>query len=146
MEKISVKRPFTILVAVLIVTILGFVSATSISTDLLPSISLPYMMVITPYPGASPERVELTVAEPMERALGTVTGVRNVFSSCSENYCLTQLEFEDGVDMDSAMVKVSGAVTQVGEALPEEVPFSLTLTMSTPLTRFVHAASEYSAK
>ncbi|MBQ6903854.1 MAG: efflux RND transporter permease subunit, partial [Lachnospiraceae bacterium] len=140
MEKFSVKRPFTILVAVLIVTILGFVSATSISTDLLPSISLPYMMVITPYPGASPERVELTVAEPMERALGTVTGVRNVFSSCSENYCLTQLEFEDGVDMDSAMVKVSGAVTQVGEALPEEVGTSSILEISMDMLATMYVA------
>ncbi|MBR0173068.1 MAG: efflux RND transporter permease subunit [Lachnospiraceae bacterium] len=140
MEKFSVKRPFTVLVVVLIITILGFVSATSMSTDLLPSISLPYMMVITPYPGASPERVEMTVAEPMERALGTVTGVRNVFSSCSENLCLTQLEFEDGVDMDSAMVKVSGAVTQVGATLPEEVGTSSILEISMDMLATMYVA------
>ena len=140
MEKFSVKRPFTVLVAVLIISILGFVSTTSMSTDLLPSISLPYMMVITPYPGASPERVEMTVAEPMERALGTVTGVKNVFSSCSENYCLTQLEFEDGVDMDSAMVKVSGAVTQVGETLPEEAGTSSILEISMDMLATMYLA------
>ena len=85
MEKFSVRRPFTILVAVLIITILGFVSVTSMPTDLLPPISLPYMIVITPYPGASPERAEQSVAQPMERALGTVAGVKNVYSFCSEN-------------------------------------------------------------
>ena len=71
MEKISVRRPFTVLVAVLIVIILGFVSVSNMTTDLLPSMSLPYMIVVTPYPGASPERVETAVSEPMERALGT---------------------------------------------------------------------------
>ena len=51
MEKFSVRRPFTVLVAVLIVIILGFVSVSNMTTDLLPSMSLPYMIVVTPYPG-----------------------------------------------------------------------------------------------
>ena len=93
------------LVAVLIVIILGFVSVSNMTTDLLPSMSLPYMIVVTPYPGASPERVETAVSEPMERALGTISHVKNVYSVSSENYSMTQLEFEDGTDMDSAMVK-----------------------------------------
>ena len=128
------------MVAVIIILILGFVSADSLSTDLLPPISLPYMLVITPYPGASPERVETTVAEPMERSLGTVTGVKNVFSSCYENYCVTQLEFEDGVDMDSSMVKVSGAVTQVGATLPEEAGTSSILELSMDMLATMYLA------
>ena len=58
MEKFSVKKPFTILVAVIMVLALGIVSMTRMTTDLLPSINFPYLMVITPYPGASPEKVE----------------------------------------------------------------------------------------
>ena len=53
MEKFSVRRPFTVLVAVLIVIILGFVSVSNMTTDLLPSMSLPYMIVVTPYRGYS---------------------------------------------------------------------------------------------
>ena len=66
MERFSVKKPFTILVAVIMVLALGYVSLTNLSTDLLPAISLPYMMVITPYPGASPEKVEASVTLPLE--------------------------------------------------------------------------------
>ncbi|MBQ9612699.1 MAG: efflux RND transporter permease subunit [Lachnospiraceae bacterium] len=121
MEKFSVKKPYTILVAVIMVLVLGIVSVMNMTTDLLPSISLPYLIVITTYPGASPERVESIVSEPMEAALGTVSGVKNVMSVSSENYSMTQLEFEDGTDMDSAMVKVSSAVTQVHSMLPEGV-------------------------
>ncbi|MBR2121539.1 MAG: efflux RND transporter permease subunit [Lachnospiraceae bacterium] len=120
MEKLSVKKPFTVLVAVLIILILGVVSALRIPTDLLPSISLPYMIVITPYPGASPERVEAMVSVPMERSLGTVSHVKNVTSTSAENYSMVQLEFEDGTDMDSAMVKVSSSVEQVRGQLPAE--------------------------
>lgn len=64
MPKYSVKKPFTILVAVILVLVLGFVSLTGIQTDLLPAMNLPYLMVITTYPGASPEQVEADVTKP----------------------------------------------------------------------------------
>ena len=77
MEKFSVKKPFTILVAVIMVLLLGFVSITNLQTNLLPDISTPYLMVVTVYPGASPERVESEVSDVMENALGTVSGVES---------------------------------------------------------------------
>ena len=68
MEKFSVKKPFTILVMVVAIIILGFVSLSGMTTDLLPKMSLPYLLVITTYPGASPEKVESSVSEPVESA------------------------------------------------------------------------------
>ena len=109
MEKLSVKKPFTILVAVILVLVLGVVSVTRMTTDLLPNMSLPYLMVITTYPGASPEQVENDVVRPMESALGTVSGVENVYSTSAENFGMVQLEFVEGTDMDSTLVKVNSA-------------------------------------
>ena len=63
MEKFSVKKPFTVLVAVVMVLILGFVAVTKMDTNLLPNVSTPYLMVVTVYPGASPERVESEVSD-----------------------------------------------------------------------------------
>ena len=83
MEKLSVKKPFTILVAVIMVLVLGVVSVMGMTTDLLPNMSLPYLIVVTTYPGASPERVETDVVKPLESALGTVTGVENVCERAS---------------------------------------------------------------
>ncbi|MDU7967808.1 MAG: efflux RND transporter permease subunit, partial [Paeniclostridium sordellii] len=57
-SKFSVKRPFTVFVSVILVIILGGVSFTEMTTDLLPKIDLPYVIVMTTYPGASPEKVE----------------------------------------------------------------------------------------
>ncbi|MCF0145797.1 MAG: efflux RND transporter permease subunit [Eubacterium sp.] len=121
MEKFSVKKPFTILVAVIIVIALGIISVTRISTDLLPKFSMPYLIVVTPYPGASPERVEASVTMPLENSLGTITGVKNLTSSSYENYALIQMEFESDTNMDSAIVKVSGAIDELSGSLPESV-------------------------
>jgi len=143
MEKFSVQKPYTILVAVIMVLVLGVVSAMNMTTDLLPSISLPYLIVITPFPGASPERVETTVSEPMESALGTVSGVANVFSVSAENYSMTQLEFEDGTNMDSAMVKVSSAVEQVRGQLPDGVGTPSIMELSLDMIATMYVAVGY---
>ncbi len=119
MERLSVKKPFTILVAVIVIIALGVVSLMNLSMDLLPEISLPYMIVITTYPGAGPEKVEALVTEPMENALGTLSGVKNVASTSSDNYSMVQLEFEDGTDLDSAMVRLSSALNQLESSLPD---------------------------
>ena len=95
MEKFSVKKPFTVLVAVIMVLMLGFVSITKMKTNLLPDVSTPYLMVVTVYPGASPERVESEVSDVMESALGTISGVKNVTATSAENYSLLLMEFED---------------------------------------------------
>ena len=140
METFSVKKPYTILVAVIMVLLLGYISLRDLKMDLLPELSLPYMIVITPYPGAGPERVESQVAEPLEASLGTVSNVKNVFSVCSDSYCITQLEFEDGIDMDSTMVKVSGAVTNTHASLPEGVGTSSILEISMDMLATMYVA------
>ena len=119
MERFSVKKPYTVLVAVLMVLVLGVVSLTGMTTDLLPSVNIPYLLVITTYPGASPEKVESEVTQSLEAGLGTVTGVTNVYSTSSENVSIVQLEFEETTNMDSAMVKVSSSVQQLSASLPE---------------------------
>ena len=110
MEKFSVKKPFTILVAVIMVLLLGFVSITNLQTNLLPDISTPYLMVVTVSPGASPERVESEVSDVMENALGTVSGVESITATSAENYSLLLMKFAEGTDMNSAMVKTSNKV------------------------------------
>ena len=144
MSKFSVKKPFTILVMVITILILGVVSVMKMQTDLLPEISLPYIIVITTYPGASPEKVEAQICEPMESALGTISGVENVYSVSSENYGTVQLEFEDDTDMDSAMVKISSALDAVKDYLPEDcgTPQILEISMDMMATQYLAVGHE----
>ena len=146
MEKFSVKKPFTILVMVVAIIILGFVSLSGMTTDLLPKMSLPYLLVITTYPGASPEKVESSVSEPVESALGSISGVKNVYSMSYENYGIVELEFADGTDMDSAMVKVSSALDSVKSALPEGCGSPNIMEISMDMMASVYLAASYEGK
>ena len=118
MEKFSVKKPFTVLVAVIMVLMLGFVSVTKMKTNLLPDVSTPYLMVVTVYPGASPERVESEVSDVLQNAL-TVPGVEKITATSAENYSLLLMQFVDDTDMDSALVQVSNKLDQAKSDLPE---------------------------
>ena len=117
MEKFSVKKPFTVLVAVIMILILGFVAVTKMDTNLLPDVSTPYLMVVTVYPGASPERVESEVSDVLENAL-TVPGVEKITATSAENYSLLLMQFADDTDMNSALVKVSNKLDQAKSDLP----------------------------
>lgn len=120
-SKFSVKRPFTVFVSVILVIILGGVSFTEMTTDLLPKIDLPYVIVMTTYPGASPEKVEESVTKPLEKVLATSNGIENINSVSSENSSMIMLEFSQDMNMDSAMIDLSGKVDLVKGQLADEV-------------------------
>ncbi len=146
MAKFSVKKPYTILIAVFVVLILGVVSVVKMQLDLLPQISLPYLLVITTYPGASPEKVESAVSEPLESALGTITGVKNVNSYSYENYSMVQLEFVDDTNMDSVLVKVTSAINTVKPMFPDEVGTPNVLELSVDMLASMYVAVSYEGK
>ncbi|MBP3371240.1 MAG: efflux RND transporter permease subunit, partial [Clostridia bacterium] len=100
LPKFSVRKPMTVFVAVVLVIVLGFVSFNNMTTDLLPEINLPYVIVMTTYPGASPEEVEDEITRPMEQSMATLDGISSVSSTSGENYSLVMLEFAEGTDMD----------------------------------------------
>ncbi len=81
---------------------------------------IPYLAVITTDPGASAEKVESEITDVLESQLSTVSGVSETQSQSSDNYSMVFLEFQDGTDMDSAMVKVSSAINEVSSSLPED--------------------------
>lgn len=144
MPKFSVKKPFVVLVAVVMLLVLGVVSFTRMTTDFLPNMNMPYMMVITTYPGASPEKVEAELTEVMEDGVSTVNGVKNVQSTSSENYSMVMLEFEDDTNMDSAMVKVSSAVNQL--ELPENAGNPMIMEISADMMPVIQASIDYKGK
>ena len=111
--KFSVKKPYTVLVAVILIIVLGVVSFTRMSTDLLPNISLPYVIVMTTYPGASPETVEMTVTKPVESSMATVSNIKEISSVSSENYSMVILEFEQSADMNAASLEIRENLDQI---------------------------------
>ena len=130
MSKFSVKKPFTIIVGVLLVILLGVISFTKMSTDLLPSIELPYVMVMTPYPGASPEKVEMSVTKPVEQVLATTSGVKNITSVSQDNSSMVILEFSESTSMDSAMLEISSSLDLISGSFDDMVGSPMLMTMN----------------
>lgn len=144
MTKFFVKKPFFVVVAVIITLIIGGVSLSNMNTDLMPDMEIPYMMVITTEPGASPGKVESDVTEPLESALGTVNGVENIISSSANNYSMVMLEFADDTDMDSALVRVSKVIDTI--ALPEECGTPNLMEVSMDMMATMYAGVDYQGK
>lgn len=144
MTRLSVKKPFLVVVAVIIILVTGFVAMTKLQTDLLPDISMPYMLVITTEPGASPEKVQADVTEPLESALGTISGVENITSNSAENYSIVMMEFGSDTNMDSALVRVSAAVNRL--SLPEACGTPNILEIGMDMMATMYATVSYEGK
>ncbi|MBO4514730.1 MAG: efflux RND transporter permease subunit [Lachnospiraceae bacterium] len=113
MSGFSVKKPYTVLVGVVLAIVLGVVSFMKTTTDLLPNISLPYVIVVTTYPGASPETVETVVTQPVEAGMATVSNIESIQSVSSENYSMVILEFAQSTNMDSVSLEIREKLDQI---------------------------------
>ena len=111
MSKFSVKKPFTVFVAVIAILVLGVVSYLKMTPDLLPNMDFPYIMIMTTYPGASPEKVEQEITKPLEQTMSTLENIRTVTSTSSENYSMLLLEFEESTDLDITGVDIQQSLT-----------------------------------
>ncbi len=113
MSGFSVKKPYTVLVGVVLVIVLGVVSFMKTTTDLLPSISLPYVIVVTTYPGASPETVEAAVTQPVEAGMATVSNIESISSVSAESYSMVIMEFAQSTNMDSISLEIRETLDQI---------------------------------
>lgn len=133
LSKFSVRKPMTILVAVVMIIVLGCISFTRMTTDLLPSMDLPYVAVITACPGSGPERVETTVTRPLEQVLSTTNGIEAVTSVSSENSSMIVLQFAQGTNMDSAMIDLNTNIGMVSGSFEDTVAAPMMLRINPDL-------------
>ncbi|SES95449.1 efflux RND transporter permease subunit [Anaerobranca gottschalkii] len=117
----SVKKPYTVVVGVIIVALLGVVSLMNMTTDLLPSLNLPYAVISTTYIGASPEEVETVVTRPIEQAMASLNNLKNISSISRENMSLVILEFTASANMDSAFVEMRESLDMIMAYMPDGV-------------------------
>ena len=121
MSKFSVKKPLTVFVAVIAVLVLGVVAYLKMTPDLLPNMDFPYVMIMTTYPGASPEKVEAEVTKPLEQTMSTLEHIKEVTSTSSENYSMVVLEFEESVNLDTIGVDIQQSISALSAAWDEMV-------------------------
>ena len=141
-SRYSVKKPYTVVVAVVLVLILGVVSLGKMSTDLLPSMNLPYAIVMTTYAGASPETVETVVTRPIEQSMATVTDIENVSSQSRENMSMVILEFQGSTNMDSATIEMREKLDQISGYWDDSVGKPMIMKLNPDMMPIMVAAVE----
>ena len=117
----SVKRPVLTIMASLIVIIIGAISLTRLSVDLMPDITYPTLSISTGYEDASPEEVEELITIPIEEAMSAVPGVDEVTSVSAEGQSSVRVSFAWGADLNEAANDVRDRLDRVLPRLPEDV-------------------------
>ena len=132
MSKFSVKKPLTVFVAVIAILVLGVVAYLKMTPDLLPNMDFPYIMIMTTYPGASPEKVEAEITRPLEQSMSTLENIKSVSSTSSENYSMVMLEFEEDTNLDTMGVDIQQSITALQAGWDDMVgaPFVLKINPS----------------
>ncbi|MDO4177340.1 MAG: efflux RND transporter permease subunit, partial [Bacillota bacterium] len=123
LTKYSIKKPFTIFVAVVVVAVFGFVAVYKMTPDLLPSIDTPYVVVATTYPVSNSTPVD----KPVEKQLATLSNIKNVTSISADNYSIVSLEFTDDVNMDAISVDIRDKIDQIETQFPDMASTPLVL-------------------
>ena len=103
------RRPVTVVITLIALVVFAITAFTTVSLQLTPDISIPYMIIYTVYPGADPVEEDELVATVIEEAASTVTGVKMTQTRSSENMSYVILQFEYGTDMDQAYDDVKKA-------------------------------------
>ena len=117
----SVKRPIAMGCLVIGLALLGLNAWRKLGLELMPKTDVPYITIVTVYPGASPGDIETDVAKHIEDAVVAIDGLKHVSSSCMENLCQTLLEFELETDVDVAATDVREKLDLVRGDFPEDV-------------------------
>ena len=121
LSDVSIKRPVFATMMMLALVVLGIVSYKRLAIDEYPDITYPTIIAQTSYPGASPQVMEREISRPIEEALNTVQGVREVTSTSFEGSSMVRLQFFLEADIMAAQQDVQAKVARIRRQLPQDV-------------------------
>ena len=120
LTNVSIRRPIFIIMFVLALIVMGFQSKGKMPEEYDPKVDIPYVTVVTTYPGAGPSEIETLISEPIEKAVTSTGGLKNVTSSSQDGVSTVTLEFELGTDLEAATADVRDKVSAIRATLPKD--------------------------
>lgn len=118
--KYVLKKPVTTILCILCLIVFGFSAITSSPLELTPEMNMPMMLISTIYPGASPDDINELVTQPIEEAVGILSGIKSTTSISNENVSMLMLEYEYGTDMDKAYSDLKKKMDNIASSLPDD--------------------------
>lgn len=108
-----IKNKLAVWLLTIIIVVFGLYSGSRMKTETIPDISIPYLMVMDVYPGATPEKVMEEVSMPLEKKIENLKNVKAVYSNSYSNMSSIQVEYDYGIDMDEANRELRSALDDV---------------------------------
>lgn len=121
LTNVSIENKTSVLIFILMIVILGVTSYVSLPREASPDITIPVLLVSTPYSGVSPNDIESLITQPIEKEIKSISDVKEITSSSFEGFSLVRVEFNTGVDIDDALQKVRDKVNRAESKLPSDV-------------------------
>ena len=121
LTNLAIRRPVVILMVFAALTVLGLKSRSGMPLDLYPKVDIPYIIIMTVYPGAGPEEIETLVSKPIEDQVGSVSGMKNITSTSQQGMSIVGIQFELETDIDVAAADVRARVDAARMSLPQDV-------------------------
>ena len=118
---LSLKNRALIALVTIVAAIFGTLALTSLKQELIPSIEFPQLVVVSTYPGASPEVVSNDVSVPIETAIQGVSGMESTSATSTTNASIIQASFTYGTNLATAEQKITQAINRIKSQLPEGV-------------------------
>ncbi len=140
------KRPVTVVMAVLCLIYFGLSSVLGMPMELSPETEMPILMVMTSYPGASPEDVSELVTKELEEEAAALSGVKTVSSTSSENISVVTLQYEYGTDIDEAYDDLKKKVDLVAADLPADAETPVIMEMDSSASADITLAIDHLTK
>lgn len=131
----SINNKTSIYIITLLLTIAGIFAYIKLGKEKFPDIVIPRIIVATVYPGTSPTDIENLVTRQLEKEIKSVNGVKKINSTSNQDYCIVDVEFNSGVDVQAAKQLIKDAVDKAGTELPNDLP-------SAPLVKEVNISEQ----
>ena len=120
-SEFSIKRPVTVLMAVMVSLLLGAIAFVEIPVDLMPEINYPTLSIATDYEGVGPEEVETLITRPMEQIVSAAPGVEEIVSTSSEGRSSVRVRFLFGMEIDVAAEEIRSRLDRGRRSLPDDI-------------------------
>ncbi|SFQ33931.1 efflux RND transporter permease subunit [Hymenobacter arizonensis] len=118
----SINNKTSIYIITVILCVAGIFAYIKLGKEKFPDIVIPRIIVATVYPGTSPTDIENLVTRQLEKEIKSVNGVKKISSTSNQDYCIVDVEFNSGVDVQYAKQLIKDAVDKAGNDLPNDLP------------------------
>jgi HAE1 family hydrophobic/amphiphilic exporter-1 len=120
MTRVSINQPVFATMVMLALMVLGVISYSRLGVEQMPNIQMPGIWMQIRYPGASPEQVEADLIKPLEEAVNTINGVKNIFGNCFEGRGELWIEFDLSTEMNKGIQDVRDKIAQIRPTFPKD--------------------------